>query len=245
MGDRIRDALANNGTSMGSWLCLTSPLAAEFMAAAGFPWLTVDTEHSAVDMEVIAHMFRAIEARGAVPLARAWNDHPTTIARLLDAGAAGLVIPHVSTPEQAERIAKSMRFPPVGTRSSGAGRCLSLMPDYVKVFNDRVLCIPQIEDMVGINNAEEIAKIDGIDIGFLGPGDLSYDMGVKPGDPSHEAALQKFRESFERVGKPSGIPVLTAEDGIKRRDQGFRFISVQTDMHCLKKEAEETWRKIN
>ena len=105
MKNSIITTLAEGKSSVGSWLNLASPLAAEVMAAAGFPWLVVDAEHTAFDMDLIAHTFRAIEARGAIPLARAWDHDPVTVARLLDAGAWGLVFPHVSTPEQAERLA--------------------------------------------------------------------------------------------------------------------------------------------
>ena len=87
MNNSIRQALAAGQPSIGSWLNLGSPLAAEVMAAAGFSWLCVDAEHTACDMESIAHTFRAIEARGAIPLVRAWDHDPVTAARLLDAGA--------------------------------------------------------------------------------------------------------------------------------------------------------------
>ena len=87
MQNSIITTLAEGKTSVGSWLNLASPLAAEVMAAAGFGWLVVDAEHTAFDMDLIAHTFRAIEARGAIPLARAWDHDPVTVARLLDAGA--------------------------------------------------------------------------------------------------------------------------------------------------------------
>ena len=116
MHDTIRETLASGQPSIGSWLNLGSPLAAEVMAAAGFSWLVVDAEHTAFDMQLIAHTFRAIEARGAIQLVRAWDHDPVTAARLLDAGAYGIVFPHVSTPEQAEKLAKAMRYPPRGTR---------------------------------------------------------------------------------------------------------------------------------
>ena len=110
MRNPISETLAAGQPSIGSWLNLGSPLAAEVMAAAGFSWLCVDAEHTAYDMESIAHTFRAIEARGAVPLARAWDHDPVTVGRL-DAGAYGIVFPHVSTAEQAQRLSEAMRFP--------------------------------------------------------------------------------------------------------------------------------------
>lgn len=238
MTDPIRQLLNDSKPSVGSWLNLASPLAAEVMASAGYPWLVVDAEHAAFDMTLIADTFRAIEARGAVPLVRSWDHDPVTIGRLLDAGAWGIVFPHVSNPEQAEDLARAMRYPPAGNRSMGTGRS-SLIPDYRQQANDRVLCIPQIEDMEGIEKAEAIAAIDGVDIGFLGPNDLALSMGLAAGHPDHEAALQQFLEGCQRAGTPCGIPVGNAEEARKRIDQGFQFIDLGNDLRFLKKTATQ------
>lgn len=242
MKNRIKETLAANKPSVGSWLNLGSPLAAEVMAISGFEWLAVDTEHTAFDLSLVAHTFRAIEARGAIPIARAWDHDPVTAARLLDAGAWGLVFPHVSTPAQAEALVQAVRYPPIGKRSVGTGRCITFAPDYYKVANDQVLCIPQIEDLEGIENAESIAAVDGIDIGFLGPGDLAFSMGVEAGHPDHEAALQRFREGCERAGKPSGIPVADAASARRRLEEGFRFIDLSNDMILLRGVAQQALR---
>lgn len=235
----ILETLKAGKPSIGSWLNLASPLAAEVMAAAGFPWLAVDTEHTSFDLELVTHTFRAIEARGAIPLARAWDHDPVTIARLLDAGAWGLVFPHVSTPEQAEDLARAMRYPPRGTRSIGTGRCRLYRSDYTDIANDQVLCIPQIEDLEGIENAEAIAGVDGVDIGFLGPGDLAMSMGVEPGHKDHESALQRFREGCVRAGKPSGIPTQDASATRQRIAEGFQFIDLNNDMRFLESTARQ------
>ena len=243
MQNPIKDQLAANQPSIGSWLNLASPLAAEVMAAAGFEWLVVDAEHSPFDLGHIAHTFRAIEARGAIPMARAWDHDPVTAARLLDAGAWGLVFPHVSTPAQAEKLAQAMRYPPRGQRSVGTGRCVTLSPDYRKSFADAVLLIPQIEDMEGIENAEAIARVEGVDIGFLGPGDLAMSMGVEAGHPDHEAALQAFREGCERAGKPCGIPVKDTAAAKQRIAEGFQLIDINNDLRFLEAAAQKAYQE--
>lgn len=245
MRNSISETLAAGKPSIGSWLNLGSPLAAEVMAAAGFNWLCVDAEHTAYDMESIAHTFRAIEARGSVPLVRAWDHDPVTVGRLLDAGAYGIVFPHVSTPAQAERLAQAMRFPPRGTRSAGTGRCATLAPNYRSVFNDVVLCIPQIEDMQGIENAEAIARVEGVDIGFLGPNDLAMSMGVEPGHPEHEKALQHFLQGCRQAGVPCGIPTKDVANTRARISQGFRFIDINNDLRILQGAAENILSEIN
>ena len=244
MQNPIKDKLASNQPSIGSWLNLASPLAAEVMAAAGFEWLVVDAEHSPFDLGHIAHTFRAIEARGAIPMARAWDHDPVTAARLLDAGAWGLVFPHVSTPEQAEKLASAMRYPPRGQRSVGTGRCVTISPDYRQSFDDAVLLIPQIEDMEGIENAEAIARVEGVDIGFLGPGDLAMAMGVEAGHPDHEAALQTFREGCARAGKPCGIPVKDATSAKQRIAEGFQLIDINNDLRFLEATAQKIYQEV-
>lgn len=244
MQNPIKDKLASNQPSIGSWLNLASPLAAEVMAAAGFEWLVVDAEHSPFDLGHIAHTFRAIEARGAIPMARAWDHDPVTAARLLDAGAWGLVFPHVSTPEQAEKLASAMRYPPRGQRSVGTGRCVTISPDYRQSFDDAVLLIPQIEDMEGIENAEAIARVEGVDIGFLGPGDLAMAMGVEAGHPDHEAALQAFREGCARAGRPCGIPVKDATSAKQRIAEGFQLIDINNDLRFLEATAQKIYQEV-
>ncbi len=238
MKNPIRTTLAAGEPSIGSWLNLASPLSAEVMAAAGFQWLAVDAEHAAFDLGLIAHTFRAIDARGAVPLARVWDHDPVTIARVLDAGAWGVVVPHVSNAEQAEKLARATRYPPRGARSVGTGRCITLN-GYREWIDDEVLCIPQIEDMEGIEKAEEIASVDGIDIGFLGPGDLALSMGVEAGHPDHEDALQRFRQGCERAGKPCGIPTPDADSTKERIAQGFSLIDLSNDLRFLENAANQ------
>ncbi len=239
MTNPIRETLLAGKPSIGSWLNLASPLAAEVMAAAGYQWLAVDAEHTYYDMELIAHTIRAIEARGAIPLVRSWDHDPVTIARLLDAGAWGLVFPHISTPQQAEAVARAMRYPPAGTRSIGMGRCRTISPNYRESANDLVLCIPQIEDLEGIENSEAIARVEGIDVGFLGPADLAMSMGVELGHPDHEAALQRFREGCKRAGTPSGIPVGDGAGARRRIAEGFQYIDLTNDMHLLEGAARQ------
>ena len=243
MRNKIGEKLQQGEVSIGSWLNLSSPLAAEVMASVGFDWLAVDAEHSPVGLGQIAEMFRAIESRGATPIIRVWDHQPATMGRVLDAGAFGIVAPHVSTAEQAEQIAQACRYPPQGKRSRGSGRVVTWGADYRSWINDEVVVIPQIEDRAGIENAEALMAADGVDIGFLGPGDLSLDMGVSAGSPEHEDAIQQFLAACKRVGKPCGIPVASAEDLLERKAQGFAFFDLGSDLRFLEVEAGRQFKK--
>ena len=208
MKNPVREKLSRGKVSIGSWLNLGSPLAGEVMADAGFEWLTVDAEHTAYDLSLIADTFRGIDARGAVSFVRAWDHDPVTMARLLDAGAYGIVIPHVSTPEQAAGIASAMRYPPVGIRSSGTGRMATFGSDYKATANDEIMCMPQIEDMEGINNAEAIMSLEGVDVGFLGPGDCPCPWGWNRAIPTMKPPSRNFWPPVKKWESPLEFPPL-------------------------------------
>ena len=238
MVNPVRETLMQGKASLGAWLNLASPLAAEVTAAAGFDWLAIDAEHSAFDIPLIADTFRGIEARGAVPFVRIWDQNPVSLARILDAGAYGIIVPHVSTPEQAEAIAQAMRYPPRGARSAGTGRIAALGADYRATADDQILVIPQIEDMEGIDNAEAIMSVEGVNAGFLGPSDLALSMGVQPGHPDHEAAVQKMLAACKKVGKPCGMPARTVASAKQRLAEGFQFLDVVSDLRLLEAGAQ-------
>ena len=244
MVNPVKEKLLKGEVSLGAWLNLGSPMAAEVMAAVGFDWLNVDAEHSLFDLNTIADTFRAIEARGAVPFVRAWNHDPTTLARLLDAGAYGVVIPHVSTPEQIEKLVSAMRYPPAGIRSAGTGRIAAMGTDYRTTANDAVMVIPQIEDMEGVNNAGAIASVDGVDLCFIGPSDLALSMGVDIGSPDHEAAIQKVLAASKKTGKPCGIPARTAEAAKQRIAEGFQFLDIASDLRLIEAAAGEILQAV-
>ena len=244
MHNPVRETLLQGNVSLGGWLNLSSPMAAEIMAGCGFEWLTLDAEHSVFDLNTIANCFRGIEARGIVPFVRIWDHDPVSFARVLDAGAYGIIIPHVSTPEQAKKMASAMRYPPIGTRSAGTGRIAALGDDYRPTIDSQVLVIPQIEDMEGIHNTEAIMSVEGIDVGFLGPNDLALSMGVEPGHPDHEAAIQEMLAACKKVGKPAGLPIRDVEGVRQRISEGFQFIDCASDLRLLQSAATETLAAI-
>ena len=136
-------------------------------------------------------------------------------------------------------LVRAMRYPPRGARSAGTGRIAVLGADYRSTADDQILVIPQIEDMEGIDNAEAIMAVEGVDVGFLGPNDLALSMGVEPGHPDHEAAIQKHLSACKKVGKPAGIPIRTVE-GIKQRmAEGFQLIDIASDLRLLEVAARD------
>ena len=180
--NHVRRRLAAGQASIGTWLALPSPEAAEYMSRLGFDWLVVDSEHNAVDIRTLAQMFGAMGATSTAPMVRIpWND-PQNFKRVLDAGAWGIVVPMVNSREEAERAVEATRYHPLGGRSVGGGRhALSFATtasEYYAHANDEVLLVLQIEHIDGVEHADEIFSVPGVDACFIGPNDLGASMGI-------------------------------------------------------------------
>ena len=238
----VKEKLARGEVSIGSWLNLASPLAAEVLAAAGYEWLAIDTEHTAWDLAETTHAVRAIEARGAVPMARAWSHEPEGLGRILDTGVMGLIVPHVSTVDEAEAIADAVRYAPRGHRSGGNSRA-AIDADYASQINDNLLVCPQIEDRQGVDNIAEIMAVDGMDAAFLGPHDLAVALGYTRADacraPEHLDAVARTLAGAQANGKPAGTPAPSAAHARQLIAQGFTFIDISSDLRMLAQIASQ------
>ena len=151
-------------------------------------------------------------------MTRVESHDPTVLARTLDAGAMGVIVPHVSTVEQAQAIADACRYPPRGQRSSGSGRATINAEDGARI-NEEVLVCPQIEDMEGVNNIEAIMAVDGIDVAFIGPNDLAAIDAILAGDKAN--------------GKPAGTPISDVAKARELVEQGFTLIDFGNDLRML------------
>ena len=228
--------LRRGEVSIGSWLNLASPLAAEVMAVGGCEWLVIDAEHAPWDLGLITEGIRAIESQGCVPLVRPWTNDPAWFGLILDAGAMGLVVPHVSTVEQAEAIAAAVRYPPRGHRSSGTSRA-TIDRGWTAQANDHLIICPQIEDLEGADNTAAIMAVDGMDAAYIGPSDLALSMGLTSADmftnADHAAAIAKVLAGAQANGKPAGLPAPTVDRARALIAQGFTMIDYSSDYRIL------------
>ena len=242
-GNFVKRKVAAGQVSVGAFLNLVSPMAGEASIAAGYEWAAVDAEHGAWDFASITATFTAIEARGGVPMARVWDKDKETINRMLDAGALGIILPHVSTVAEAEEFASACRYPPLGHRSVGSSRATLMNSSYRGDWaNQNIMVIPQIEDPVGVANAEAIARVDGIDCMFIGPNDLALEMGLAGSEafkhPDHLAALQAILDGARAAGKPAGISVRSAAIANPFIRDGFTFINMGNDFRLLQEACD-------
>jgi 4-hydroxy-2-oxoheptanedioate aldolase len=246
----VTDKLRSGQPSVGSWLTLCSPVAAESMGHVGWDWLVVDAEHSPVGFETMVHCFRAIQLSGAVPMARVpWND-TIWIQRTLDAGALGLVVPMVNTAEDARAVVGNMRYATRGQRSFGGSRVAAYIDgDYRTWADEHLAVIVMIETIGAVEQAEAILAVDGVVGCFIGPNDLALSMGLTQKDmgpgTEHEAAMMEVLAAAQKTGKAAGKHCFTAAEVTMRIGQGFQFLALASDGAFLAKAALADWSGID
>lgn len=242
LASEIKKKLRAGQVTLGSWMSMAHPSIAEILGAAGYEWVVIETEHTAIDNSEVLRLLIAIEHAGAVPLVRlAWVD-PIQCKAVLDSGAAGVLVPMVNTREEAELAVKMVKYPPLGYRGVGLARAQGYgekFAEYVKDANDSTLLIVQIEHKDAVANIEEILDVPGIDGTFIGPYDLSMSMGL-PGQLEHPAiveARRKVLDATKRRGLAAGIHLVhpdRAADGIAGViAEGYQFIALGTDILFL------------
>jgi 4-hydroxy-2-oxoheptanedioate aldolase len=239
-GNHVRRRLAAGEASVGTWLSLPSPEAAEYVSRVGFDWLVADAEHNPMDIRTLAQMFAAISASATAPMVRIpWNS-PEHFKRVLDAGAWGVVVPMVNSREEAEQAVAACRYHPLGERSVGGGRhALSWEADakeYYERANDEVLLVLQIEHSRGVEHAAEILGVPGVDACFIGPNDMAASMGLGLGVPLESdhpelvAAIDHVRRAADAAGVAPGIHCSNAAGVNQRLAEGFRFCAMASEL---------------
>ncbi len=231
----IRERVLRGELVTGTWLNLGSSMTAEIAGTAGFDWVVIDLEHGAGDHESCLHQLQAVAGTPTAPIVRiAWNEAPR-FKRVLDLGAAGVVVPYVTSRAEAEQAVRAMRYPPDGIR--GAASLIRAadfgkdFADYLATANEKLLTVLQVETQGTLDVVEEIAAVDGADVLFIGPLDLSVSMGIplQFDHPRFRDAVKKVAEAARSHGKAAGI-LLNSPDQIARTvEDGFTFVGLGSD----------------
>jgi len=248
----VKQKLREGQPTFGTWLSLDNLHSARVLARMGFDWLTLDMEHSAVDWSQAAAVFAAIADAGCVPLVRVPEGNHFLIKRGLDAGAFGIVVPMVNTVDQARVAVAAAKYPPEGNRSAGGGMhalgFAASADEYFARANDEIVVILQTESPAGVQNAEQIYRVPGVDAIFVGPFDLRFTMrsadGRFPTPEEHEAMIRRVIEIGKQVGTPTGVHCMEPEEALCRAEQGMQFLAVGSDLRMLTTKAEETLRVL-
>ncbi|MFA7093587.1 MAG: aldolase/citrate lyase family protein [Thermovirgaceae bacterium] len=245
MKNLVRMKLEAQEVVTGPFVGINSPDMVEILGLSGFDLCVIDTEHGPMDPESIQPLIRAAELSGMTPVVRVPRAEPVEILKVLDVGAHCIHVPQVNSPETARVVARAARYHPAGMRGVAVPRALSygLRPlgEALEEANREVMVIVHCENVSGLDRIDEIAAVEGVDMVFVGPYDLSQSLGV-PGEifhPSMVKAVARALEAIKRAGKPAGIFVTSPEEAERRIGEGFRYIGYSVDSLIFGKACRE------
>lgn len=246
MKNPLKAKLKKNQLTIGSWITLGHTSVAEIMAKAGFDWLTIDMEHSAITLDLAQQLIQVIEGNNVVPLVRVGENNPNLIKRVMDAGAYGVIVPMVNSKEDAEKAVQAVKYPPIGSRGIGLARAQGYgarFDEYASTVNSESVVIIQVEHIDSVRNLESILSVKGIDGCIIGPYDISGSLGV-PGNFNHpdvSKAIRKVEEVCKKKKAPLGMHVIPPDHKqvLEKIADGYTFLAFSLDTLFLGNSVRE------
>jgi 4-hydroxy-2-oxoheptanedioate aldolase len=242
--DRLADP-ARDRTLFGGWVCSGSPVMAEIMAGSGLDWLLIDMEHAPNGLESVLAQLYAVSGYPVTPVVRVPTADPVIIKQVLDLGAQNLLVPMLQTAAEAEAVARAAQYPPAGIRGVGSALARSArwnrVPEYLQNGADHVSVYVQVETPGGVDNAEAIASVPGIDGVFVGPSDLAASMGLI-GQQTHADVVAAVTRSFAGVraaDKPVGVNAFDPAAAADYVAAGASFVLVGADVALVARASEK------
>lgn len=201
----LKEKLNNNRATIGTWAIIDSPMVVDVIASSGIDFIVIDAEHGAISYETAQIMIGLCESYNVTPIMRVGEINESLILRALDIGSHGVQLPNITTAEDAKQFVQFAKYPPMGIRGfspyTKAGLYdVSKGKEMPKVANENTLLIANVEGQDGMNNLEEIAQVDGIDVIFIGLFDMSKSLGIA-GDVENPRVIAKLDEAIKIVHK--------------------------------------------
>ena len=248
----LKQKLKNNELTIGSWIMMGNPMSVEVMALAGFEWLVIDIEHTSIDLPTAENLIRTIQSKNIKALVRVSKNEEVIIKRILDMGADGIIVPMVSSKEDAIQAVEYAKYPPIGKRGVGLYRASgygTTFEEYKKWVDEELVIIAQIEHIDAVNNIEDIINVEGIDGTIIGPYDLSGSMGYPGGFERGDVkeSVQKVLDKCKTKDFPSGFHVVDTDPSkLKEKiDQGCTFLAYGIDYFFMRDAAMNGMKKLN
>ncbi len=229
----FRARLKAGETLIGTMVTIPTPSVAEILADVGFDWLFIDGEHGALGTSDVLGILQAVGDR--VPcIVRVPAAEESPIKRVLDLGAAGIIVPQTNTAEQVADVVRYSRYAPIGARGVGLGRAHGYglrFQEYMDTANEEVVVIVQAEHADAVKNIEAMVAVPGIDAVLLGPYDLAASLGKmgQINDPVVTGAIDRVTAACQKVNMPLGIFGVTADAVRPPIEQGYTLIAVSVD----------------
>ncbi|WP_425079415.1 HpcH/HpaI aldolase family protein [Ruegeria denitrificans] len=241
----FKQALKKGEMQIGCWMSFAEPVAAEMMGTAGFDWLVIDGEHAPNDIRSIRDQLLALEASNSHAVVRVPVGETWLIKMVLDAGAQTILVPIVESAAQAQELVRACRYPPAGVRGVGAMASRATMygsvGDYIQTADQEICLLLQVETRAGMAALDDILEVDGVDGVFIGPADLSTDMGHQ-GNSAAPEVREVIGDALTRIkaaGKAPGILATNDEARQAYLDMGAQFLAVGIDVMLLTQTARD------
>lgn len=240
MRNILKEKLKENKSIIGPFMKLPSPAVVEIIGTAGFDYAIIDCEHGPLDMLKAEEMIRSAHLSNLGAVIRVSENNPVLISRALDIGADAVQIPQISCKEEAVEAVKAAKFQPLGERGvcryvRAAGYSSVVKSEYFSSANEDTMVILQVEGLEGINNIDDILEVEGVDIIFIGPYDLSQSLGCT-GDVENPLVVNKMKEVVEKAKAKNKI-IGTFVDDIKTAHkytkEGLQYISYSVDVGII------------
>jgi 2-keto-3-deoxy-L-rhamnonate aldolase RhmA len=233
--NNLKQRIQQGETVHGCWINLGSALTAEIVGQAGFDWVLIDLEHGAGSEKDVLAQLQALKSTGAAAIIRVESAEPSRISRVMDMGALGVMCPKVNTAAEAKKVITGLHYPPFGNR--GVAKMVRAT-EFGKSFNQyyedtksHALGVVQIETEAALAHLDEIAEVEGVDVLFIGPADLTMDLGIfgQFDHPVFLKAVHDIVQAASRAGKAIGILIFDPAEYKKYHDMGIRFIACGSD----------------
>jgi 4-hydroxy-2-oxoheptanedioate aldolase len=243
---KIRQKWAAGDAVSGPFVQLPAPGEVEIFALAGFDFAIIDLEHGTINFETAESMMRAAHTRGAAPFARVLANRPELIGAALNIGAAGILVPHVDTPDEARAVVHAARFGPQGARGlcpfvRSADYSAAKGPAYYAEANAAIITGILLEGRSAYEAIDEFLEIDGLDLVMIAPYDLSQSLGV-PGEVYHPSVIAAVEDVCARAATSGKIVGVFAEEPARAAEwvrRGARFIGADVDSQIVLRAARE------
>ena len=244
--NRLKQALTGGQQTIGCWLVLGDSYAAEIAACAGFDWCVIDNEHAPNDLRSTLFQLQALGQTPTHALVRPPIAETHLLKQFLDIGCQSFVIPMIESAAQAEEMVRATRYPPEGVRGVGASTArassFDAHADYLHTANAEICLLVQVESRAGLFALPEILAVDGVDGVFIGPSDLSADLGHlgNPNAPQVVAAINGALDTIAAAGKPSGIFAVNPADAKRYLARGVNFVAIASDINSMATSLRQT-----
>ncbi len=238
MQNTLRRKLGNGERTFGAWISSGSPNAVDLLRNLPFDWFVIDMEHSPVGIETVGQMIQVLNGSVVTPIVRVGQTDQALIKAVLDAGAHGVLVPLVNSAEEAERAVRFSKYPPVGVRGLAAAKAsdygLSLA-SYIRTANQETSVIVQIETAEALERVSEIVSVKGVDMAFVGPSDLTLNLGLVDdrSNPKVAEAMVKVVKACDDAGKVAGVMATSLDEARLAVKRGFRFIALASDVRYI------------